>query len=175
VRGYLSLEPNPETRRALATIQNRLHDALARQGVHFTDRFGATLLTWPFGTFEELDEAFEKLRGRPIPSLTISPLQGRPNTDRPAEAGFLIEGLEPLQEALFQDLKAALDPDPPKPPFIRLARISPASRKVGVALHGSNLLGVSAPPFVAESLTLWHQSPQGYEAYRTMALSDGGS
>lgn len=175
MRGFLSLEPNAETRRGLGAIQNRLHDSLARQGVHFSDRFGVTLLVWPFGTFEELDEAFQRLQGYVVPSPTVLPFRGRPNDDRPAEVGFEVDGLGPIQEALFQTLKSTLDPDPPKTPFIRLARVSPASRKVGVALRGSSLIGVSGPRFVAESLTLWQQSPQGYEAYRTMALSDGGS
>lgn len=175
MRGFLSLEPTPAAQQELAAIQNRLHDALSRQGVHFADRFGAPLLNWPFGTLEELDQAAEFLQDVSRLHFYLGTLQGRPNHDRPAEVGFEVLGLQAFQESLFARLKPILDPDPIKPPFIRLVRISPPSRKVGAALHGSGLIGTKAPSFVAASLTLWRQSPQGYEAYRTMALVDGGS
>lgn len=164
MRGFLSLEPDDATQARLFAVQNRLRDALNRQGVHFPDRLGPTLLSWPFATLGELDEARESLQVD-LPALHLEGLHGLPNDDRPAEVGFSVSGMESLQFELFARLKSLLDPDPPKLPFVRLARVSPASRKVGIALRGSGLVGQGGGPFVPRALTLWRQTPQGFEIH----------
>lgn len=165
MRGFLSLEPDDATQARLVAVQNRLHDALNRQGVHFPDRLGPTLLSWPFATLGELDGARELLHAE-LPAVQLEGLYGLPNDDRPAEVGFAVSGVESLQFELFARLRSLLDPDPPKPPFIRLTRVSPPSRKVGAALRASGLLGHGGGPFVPRALTLWRQTPQGFEVHR---------
>ena len=175
MRGFLSLDPDPTTRERLLILQNRLRDALTRQGVHFAepDRLAPVLLAWPFGRNDELEEAAALLRGVSLPPTQSKPLEGRPNNDRPAEVGCGIFGLEELQAQLFDLLRATLDPDQPKEAFIRLVRISPPSRKVGIALRSSGLLGSDLGSFVPASITLWRQSPQGFEVCRTLSIADG--
>ena len=192
MHGFLTLDPDAATQSRLLTLQNRLRNALSRQGVHFPDRLAPTLLVWPFATLEELDQAAEQIRFSPFPSagegpgvrgpevsderergawpnlVSLESLHGRPNDDRPAEAGLSLAGCEDLQTTLAAILKQTLDPDPPKPPFIRLARVSPPSRKVGAALRASALPGADAGPFVPCSLTLWRQTPQGFEIHQTL-------
>lgn len=165
MRGFLSLEPDDETLPRLVALQNRLRDSLTRQGVHFPDRLGPTLLAWPYATLRELDLAAE-LVPRDLPELTLHRLQGRPNDARPAEVGLVVEGCDGYQAALAARLKDALDPDPPKPPFVRLARVSPPSRKVGAAL--SPLAGGGGGPFGSRALLIWRQSPDGFEIHRTL-------
>lgn len=175
MRGFLSLDPDPKTREHLVAVQNRLQDSLARQGVHFAEpeRLAPTLIAWPFGRNEELEEAATLLKGLSAPSARPAPLEGRPNSDRPAEIGFGLLGIESFQAQLYERLRATLDPDSPKDAFIRLVRVSPPSRKVGAALRGSGLLGSDLGAFVPESITLWRQSPQGFEVCRTLSIADG--
>lgn len=177
MRGFLSLDPDSATRERLIALQNRLRDALTRQGVHFAEpeRLAPTLLAWPFGRNDELEEAATLLRGVSAPCVLAKPMEGRPNNDRPAEIGCEILGLEELQAQLFERLRATLDPDQLKESFVRLVRISPPSRKVGVALRGSGLLGSGIGDFVPAALTLWRQSPQGFEPCRTLSIADGRS
>ncbi len=170
MRGFLSLEPDAATRARLVAAQNRLRDALTRQGVSFPDRLGVVLLAWPFGTDDQLSEATERLLGIVPPPILLRSLDGRPNADRPAEAGFVAEGLLPLQDRLFADLRVSLDPDPPKPAFVRLVRISPPSRKVGAALRSAMAGEAESESFGPDQLVLWRQSPQGFEVCRTMPL-----
>ncbi len=96
MRGYLSLDPGEETLDRLVEVQNRLRDALTRQGVHFTERtrLAPTLIQWPFGTEDEIEEAAGKLTGLAAPTASLLPLAGKPNADRPAEIGFAVHGVE---------------------------------------------------------------------------------
>lgn len=174
MKGFLSLEPDEGTHARLATVQNRLRDALTRQGVHFPDRMGVLLLAWPFADRDQLFEAAVRLKEIVVPIVDLRPLGARPNADRPAEIGFDAEGLRPLQDRLFDALRDPLDPDPPKDAFVRLARVSPPSRKVGAALRGAGALGLSVDEFSPVALTIWHQTPTGYETYRTMPVANGG-
>ena len=162
MRGYISFQWALVCHNRLYDCQNRLRDAVARQGVAFPDRLGATLLVWPYGTDGEMERAAASLTGIEIPTLAFSPLQCLPNETRPAEVGFTIEEAESLQIEIYTHLEVILDPDPPKPPFVRLCRIAPPSRKVGAALRGSGLLGMKGPEFVATGLEFWTQTPEGF-------------
>lgn len=173
MRGFLSLEPDAATLAMLTGAQNRLRDALSRQGVSFPDRLGIVLIQWPFGTDDQLSEAAERLTSVVAPRIDLAPLTGNPSSDRPAEIGFPAEGLEAVQETAFRLLREPVDPDPPKPAFVRLARVSPPSRKVGAALRAAGATEAGERPFVAEKLALWRQTPQGFEVCRTMPV-DGG-
>lgn len=172
MRGFLSLEPDEATLARLLTVQNRLRDAVTRQGVHFPERLGATLLAWPFGTADEMDAASESI-DVPIPELSLSPPRTLPNDERPAEIGCTLVGAEEIQARLFASLRVLLDPDPPKPALVRLARIAPPSRKVGAALRGFGPLGDAVVPFLAGELVLWRQTPQGFEAHRRLRVEQG--
>lgn len=174
MRGYVTLDPDGATLARLVETQRRLRDALARQGVHFVEleRIAPTLLAWPFATLDEI-ESVEWVPYVVDPELGA--LRGRPNDDRPAEIGHELRNVETLQGHLYEHLKGPLDPDPPKAAFVRLARVSPPSRKVGAALHGSGLLGLAPGPFQATTLTFWRQNPSGFEPCRTMPLAYGGS
>lgn len=167
MRGFLSLEPDEATLARLLTLQNRLRDGLTRQGVHFPDRLGAPLLAWPFATLDELDRAEID---PDLPELSLGPLRGLPNDDRPAEIGCPLLGADAAQAALFAALRSLLDPDPPKAPFVRLARVAPPSRKVGAALRGLGPVGSAVTPFRAGEIVLWRQTPQGFEAHRRLPL-----
>ena len=169
MRGFLLIAPDGTTRGRLLAMQNHLRDAVNRQGVHFTERLGAPLLAWPFGTPDEVAEAADLLRGVALPPFALASLEGRPQEDRPAEVGFRLSGAEGLQEEIERRLKQVLDPDPPQPPFVRLARISPPSRKVGAALRGSRLLGAEGPPFVAAGLEFWTQTPEGFAPQHSLS------
>lgn len=172
MRGFLSLEPDEATLARLLATQNRLRDGLSRQGVSFPDRLGIVLIAWPFGDAVQIEEGATRLEGLMPPPVRLGPLAGRPNDARPAEVGFAAEGLEAFQTALFERLREPLDPDPPKPAFVRLVRVSPPSRKVGAALH--TVERPDAGDFSPQSLAMWRQTPQGFEVCRTMAFDNGG-
>ena len=174
MRGFLSLEPDAATRLVLAAMQNQLRDALSRQGVSFPERLGATLVAWPFGTTKEIDRAADALAGLTLSRLTLGPLRGRPGDERPSEIGSELQGLDTLVRIIAERIAEPLDPDPPPRPFVRLVRVAPASRKVGIALRASGLMHLEAGVFQGESLGFWRQTPQGFEKCRTMPLSDGG-
>ena len=176
MRGFLSLDPDPATLGLLIARQNLLRDALTRQGVHFTEpeRLAPVLLAWPFATLDQLSEASQRLSKVPAP-IRLGPLVGLPNGDRPAEIGHGVLDLEAFQSELYRAFGRLLDPDPPKPAFVRLARVSPPSRKVGAGLHGTGLLGSNEGLYVPVSLTIWKQTPTGFEPCRTMRGSHGGS
>ena len=174
MRGFLALEPDDATLAGLVARQNRLRDGLARQGVSFADRLNAPLVVWPFARVNELDEAFRRLSPCAF-SSSLGPLRGGPNDDRPGEIGHALEGTEPFQGKIWEELRELLDPDPPKPPFVRLVRVSPPSRKVGHTLRSIGLLGTGSGRFIAESLGIWTQTPQGFEIYRRMRLGHGGT
>lgn len=174
MRGFLTLDPDKATQARLLAVQNRLRDALDRQGVHFHEVRGATLLAWPFATLPDLDEAAELVGRRQTPEIGTGGLEGLPHGERPSEVGFGLSELGSLQDELAALLKETLDPDPPKPAFIRLVRVAPPSRKVGVALGGSGLLGALIGAFVPASMTIWRQTSQGFEIHRTMRLNHGG-
>lgn len=174
MKGFLSLEPDLPTHAQLVAIQNRLRDVLDRQGVSFPERLHAPLVVWPFATLEELDAASEIVPPNRR-ELTVSATRGFPNDDRPAEVGLALQGAETMQAELWARLRTTLDPDPPKPPRVRLARVAPPSRKVGIALRQANLLGADDDSYVADAIALWRQTPHGFEMYRRMRLGDGGS
>ena len=169
MRGFLSLEPDGATLSRLLAAQNRLRDALTRQGVHFPERLGATLLAWPFGTPDELDAAADTLDVA-LPAMSLASPRGLPNDDRPAEVGCPLLGAEETQARLYASIRALLDPDPPKPAVVRLARIAPPSRKAGAALRSLGSLGDAVSPFHAGALVLWRQTPLGFEAHRRLPL-----
>ena len=175
MRGFLSLDPDEETLTRLVATQNRLRSAVSRQGVHFVEveRLPPVLLTWPFATSPEIEEipTFEIEISE---TIRLESLQSRPNDERPSEFGFTMHGVASLQSSLFQGLRVILDPDPLQPAFVRLARVSPPSRKVGAAIRSSHLLGQGEGPFKAISLTIWKQNPTGFEPCRTMPLIYGG-
>lgn len=171
MRGFLSLEPDEQTLRRLVEAQNRLRDGLTRQGVSFPERLDAPLLSWPFATRDQLSEAAERLP-KVMPILRLGPMEGRPSSDRPGEVGFGLLGAEELQRTLFAELREPVDPDPPKPAFVRLARVAPASRKVGAALRSMGPLDEGGE-FLAQILRIWNQTPQGFEVYATMRAEDG--
>lgn len=170
MRGLLTLEPDDATEAFLRDVQNRLRNTLTRQGVHFNERLGPTLLSWPFATTDELLHAATLLHDLPLGRVTLETLHGRPNDDRPAEIGFGVSGAEGLQGALFRRLKAALDPDEPKSPYVRLVRIAPASRKVGTAFRGSGLVALPSNGFVPRGIALWNQTPTGFVLFRRVPL-----
>ncbi len=167
MRGFLTLDPDEATHARLVVFQNRLRNALTRQGVSFPDRLAPVLLAWPFATLGELDEA-ASLVAPCLSNLMLAPLHGNPNDDRPAEVGLRLRGAEAMQSELGALLKQTLDPDLPKPPFVRLVRVSPPSRKVGAALRASGLLGMAAGEFVPQSLSFWRQTPQGFDVHRSL-------
>ena len=176
MRGFLSLEPDETTLSRLVETQNRLRDSIARQGVHFTeaDRLAPVLISWPFASLDEIERATTTVIPAP-PPLHVDGLHARPNDDRPAEIGHVLQGCEALQRTLFEALRELLDPDPPKPAFVRLARVSPPSRKIGIGLRGSRLLGAGEALFNGINLTFWRQNPTGFERCRTMPFGNGGS
>ena len=168
MRGFVSLEPDAATLARLIAVQNRLRNVSARQGVSFPERLGATLLAWPFGTSAEIDRAVEAVSALDLSPLALGGLGAIPNEERPAGVGFALKGLETFQRDLFARLAQPLDPDPPGAVSLRIVRIAPPSRKVGVALRGSGLLGAEGGPFVVRALGFWSQTPEGFELRRTI-------
>ena len=121
--------PTGRLARGSSRRRDRLRDALARQGVSFPDRLGATLLAWPFGTEEEIARAAEvvgndrasppaarrahrtterrpsgrgRLRARGRRGVAVPSLRGVEGAARPRSAEARVRAARPRRAALAQ-------------------------------------------------------------------------
>ncbi len=148
VRLFVGIEVSDEIRDTVARVQEFLAPALSRQGVRLVKPEKAHLTLVFLGNVDEesigevsacLDRAVAGGDGLTIELTTLGVF---PTDRRPGVVWFGLnsgQSLLELQGRLAEGLEAFVEKPESRPysPHLTLARISPASQKIGLALKGS--------------------------------------
>ncbi len=174
-RAFLALDLSESAREDAAALQSELRQRIDRQGVKWVDpaKFHLTLVFLGQVPSEEVEALAESVRqaSQALSALELatSELGSFPGPDRPA---VLWLGIESVRGSI-SDVQSAIanvalpwTERPDEKAFhahLTLARVSPPSRKVGLALQRlpASLRGPAASQWIASEVVLYRTCPDG--------------